>query len=63
MKIIIEKVGDVAQVEVTNGGESIRVTMNVKSFDLVQNGELFRLTSDGAFIEKTITQKAESEEI
>lgn len=63
MKIIIEKVGDVAQVEVTNGGESIRVTMNVKTLDLVQNGELFRLTSDGTFIEKTITQKAESEGI
>ncbi|BAU20655.1 hypothetical protein [Pseudomonas phage KPP22M1] len=63
MKIIVEKVGDIAQVEVTNGSESIRITMNVQSFDLVQNGELFRLTSDGAFIEKTVTQKATSKEI
>lgn len=63
MKIIVEKVGDIAQVEVTNGSESIRITMNVQSFDLVQNGEVFRLTSDGTFIEKTVTQKATTKEI
>ncbi|CAR31210.1 hypothetical protein LBL3_gp56 [Pseudomonas phage LBL3] len=63
MKIIIEKVGDVAQVEVTNGSESIRITMNVQSFDFIQNGEVFRLTSDGTFIDKTVTQKATSKEI
>ncbi len=41
MKIIVEKVGDIAQVEVTNGSESIRITMNVQSFDFIQNGEVF----------------------
>lgn len=63
MKIIVEKVGDIAQVEVTNGSESIRITMNAQSFDFIQNGEVLRLTSDGTFIDKTVTQKATIKEI
>ncbi|WPK40807.1 hypothetical protein Victoria_0062 [Pseudomonas phage Victoria] len=37
--------------------------MNVQSFDFTQNCEVFRLTSDGTFIDKTVTQKATIKEI